>query len=481
MRHYLTHTALTLIGSSLTLSLEFGDIFGIPLQSSNLNLNCNYEGYPICCSALNDPKQYNRDEVSDWTHSIHRKGVCRQQKRYISSPYELNQYRVAVKVGEIDNENERSTELIKFLSSPEELEASIRWLKRVKYYSTNSTHKYEWNHPFHEDDYKYLSYYNVTETCSNHIYNNWWLEWIEPLTIHARHPFSMLRKMGETTINQILTWFESNNRTNSYFSQYTNADMNLLLTPSVLNTDHILLQNGASLTTFKLMKPPISSLTASQSPRDSESDTVKLKAKANSNSKSVYRNKKYLFDAGTSRFDSSLYWFICSYSQVSIEFDHIFGWELTLLEPVSFWRKVPPKYHSSYSFYNLPVTANDTINTIDTIDKYREGLQKTSVSNPLNMMLKVGVKETDFVAFKLDIDFPETEIPLALSLLHYNHFSHLVDEFFFELHFRCEFMMKCCWGKEIPERFLGLSLFRPDVLLFFRKLREKGIRAHFWV
>jgi hypothetical protein len=34
-------------------------------------------------------------------------------------------------------------------------------------------------------------------------------------------------------------------------------------------------------------------------------------------SKTVRKTKKVLFDAGTSRFDSSLYWFTCAFSQVN--------------------------------------------------------------------------------------------------------------------------------------------------------------------
>lgn len=42
----------------------------------------------------------------------------------------------------------------------------------------------------------------------------------------------------------------------------------------------------------------------------------------------------------------------------------------------------------------------------------------------------------DFVAFKLDIDHPAMEMPLALSLLSDPSLAALVDEFFFELHFQ---------------------------------------------
>ena len=83
---------------------------------------------------------------------------------------------------------------------------------------------------------------------------------------------------------------------------------------------------------------------------------------------------------------------------------------------------------------------------------------------------------------KLDIDSPSTEIPLFEQLLSDNDdISRLVDEFFFELHFRCEVMMPCGWGDKIPEKHNSLYLDRISVLEAFTKLRRKGVRAHFWV
>jgi hypothetical protein len=95
-------------------------------------------------------------------------------------------------------------------------------------------------------------------------------------------------------------------------------------------------------------------------------------------------------------------------------------------------------------------------------------------------MKSLGVRPDDFVSFKLDIDTPGVEVPIALELLNNPEFTELVDEFFFELHFRCEFLGKLCWGLTMPENFLGFKLSRSGALDFFAKLRHKGIRSHFW-
>lgn len=140
----------------------------------------------------------------------------------------------------------------------------------------------------------------------------------------------------------------------------------------------------------------------------------------------------------------------------------MFGWEMTLLEPTDYWRRVPPKWKPYWHFYNVPIAADST-----------------HADSPLRFIEQLA-KPTDFVAFKLDIDHPDMEMPIALSLLSNNGQNNLIDEFFFELHFRCEIMTSCGWGKRVPSESHGLVLDRPQVLEFFIELRKRGIRAHIW-
>jgi hypothetical protein len=135
---------------------------------------------------------------------------------------------------------------------------------------------------------------------------------------------------------------------------------------------------------------------------------------------------------------------------------------MTILNPVEYWQKVPPKWLPYWHFYNSPISA----------------VQEDHMS-PVRILKSIAV-QSDFVAFKLDIDHSSTEMPIAMSLLKDKKFSSLIDEFFFELHFRCEIMTSCGWGKRVPFQLEDLKLERADVLAYFIQLRSVGIRAHIW-
>lgn len=146
---------------------------------------------------------------------------------------------------------------------------------------------------------------------------------------------------------------------------------------------------------------------------------------------------------------------------MGIFFEQIFGWEMTLLEPQDFWKKVPRQIKPFYHFFNVPIsaTAND-------------------LNNPLTIIKDIA-QEEDYVSFKLDVDTPAIEIPLAIDLLNDAEAVSLVDEFFFELHFHCEILTPCCWHNEAATSEL-LSLDRKGAMNLFLDLRKKGVRSHFW-
>ena len=104
--------------------------------------------------------------------------------------------------------------------------------------------------------------------------------------------------------------------------------------------------------------------------------------------------------------------------QRKIAFDQVFAFEMTLLEPNDYWGRVPMKWLPYWHFYNVPISEN-----------------KQMSFSPIRLIQSIASKQ-DFVAFKLDIDSPSVEMPIAIELLTDDRISSLIDEFFFELHFR---------------------------------------------
>jgi hypothetical protein len=49
------------------------------------------------------------------------------------------------------------------------------------------------------------------------------------------------------------------------------------------------------------------------------------------------------------------------------------------------------------------------------------------------------------------------------------------------LPFSCEFLTECGWGHDIPHEYMGLQLDRPGALNAFREMRVLGRRAHMWI
>ena len=88
-------------------------------------------------------------------------------------------------------------------------------------------------------------------------------------------------------------------------------------------------------------------------------------------------------------------------------------------------------------------------------------------------------REGDFISFKLDIDASNIELPIAFELLRNSAIREKIGEYFFEFHFQCEVLGKCCWF-DVPESFEGMPLDRHHAIQYFVKLRKFGLRAHIW-
>ena len=95
--------------------------------------------------------------------------------------------------------------------------------------------------------------------------------------------------------------------------------------------------------------------------------------------------------------------------------------------------------------------------------------------NPLQSILKK-FNEDDFIVFKLDIDRPGVEVPLAKQILEDKDgvYHKLIDQFYFEYHVAMR-EMRDLWLETMMEGTMQESF------ELFHGLRKKGIASHFWV
>eukprot|EP01039_Chlorochromonas_danica_P009360 gene9360-10335_t len=424
----------------------WGNTFiGFPLQSFHLPMDCQYEGQPVCCSLLEEKKKVKNKKGGRLPTTSSSSSSCRVTRVYQPSPYEQRHLAFAQEVSKISSEEERRRRLQHFLF--EDLSAASKWLDRVAYRATTPTVTTTTTATLTEDDVEYLSRFRVTQVCHQRLTHQEegeeevvgvgppstttnWYEWIEPISLHGRHPFGLAHCPA---LEMDLDYDEQRGGHGLHYQKhfYPLDRSNY----SMMNMDYLLFQERADLLRSVAPPPPATaSLGGGGSQRVAEEEGG---------------GRRVLFDIGTSTFGSSLAWVLCAYQQRGIDFHAIYGWETTLLEPVAFWQKVPPSVLPFYHFFNVPIT-----------------LPASSAA---------------FMGQMTNIDNPSIEIPLILHLLHDDKTSALIDELFFELHFQCEFMMECGWGRDIPSVSReGLPLDRYHALRLFQELREKGIRAHLW-
>mgnify|MGYP003385827399 CR=1 len=151
---------------------------------------------------------------------------------------------------------------------------------------------------------------------------------------------------------------------------------------------------------------------------------------------------------------------------MGVSFDRVLAFEKNLLEPADFWGRVPLKWQPFWNFYNIPINSS--------------AHSAAASPSPLFHIRTLAAPE-DFVSLKLDIDFPDIEIRLAQEIAtNVHNISSLIDEFFFEVHFKCDIMTQCGWRSDLPDDVNGFPLDRLPVMQFFQELRRKGIRSHFW-
>lgn len=171
----------------------------------------------------------------------------------------------------------------------------------------------------------------------------------------------------------------------------------------------------------------------------------------------MYPGRKFLFDLGINGPNRSLEWLDRYYREYGIEFDQIWGWDSREFKPAEFWRFVPDSIYPKLHLMNVRVT------------------DEVSDRNHPFQIIKRIFHPGDYIALKLDIDSPVHEQLLADQVLNDEELSGKVADFYYEKHFG---------APNFPHHRLpshGSPHDMKSVMNFFSDLRQKGIRAHYWV
>ena len=156
------------------------------------------------------------------------------------------------------------------------------------------------------------------------------------------------------------------------------------------------------------------------------------------------------------------------YQDRCLEPDDIFAWEPN------------PRVSGKDWFGELPATVRAKVRFFnDFVDEGALQVAESPVGtekHPANSFIEIleaVVKPEDFVAVKIDIDTPSAELMIVEAIAEKPEIAALIDELFFEYHYYFD-GINFGWGDNVMcdvDSALGLM----------RRLRELGIRAHFWI
>lgn len=152
------------------------------------------------------------------------------------------------------------------------------------------------------------------------------------------------------------------------------------------------------------------------------------------------------------------------YQDRCLEPDAVFGWEINKkITATAWWGDAGPDIRRKVRFFEVPVEEGEL----------HEAIKGSRNPSSFLQMLKAEVTQDDFVAVKLDIDTPAIEQTIIGALTQRPDLASLIDELFFEYHFYFD-GLSFGWGSNV----------NGDVdtaLATMHRLRELGIRAHFWI
>jgi hypothetical protein len=156
------------------------------------------------------------------------------------------------------------------------------------------------------------------------------------------------------------------------------------------------------------------------------------------------------------------------YERNCITFDRIWAWEAKEWKPKDFWQRVPLSVRAKLHFYNVPISETPS-----------------GSGSSFLRTLELTARPQDFVVVKVDIDTPDLEKMIVSTIVSTPRLAALVDELYFEYHFHFGADARGPWGFTQNTNKSDTESYKPDTvddaLGLMRRLREVGIRSHFWI
>ena len=164
------------------------------------------------------------------------------------------------------------------------------------------------------------------------------------------------------------------------------------------------------------------------------------------------------------------------YSDRCLEPDDIFAWEpQPKVSNREWFGELPPAVKAKIRYYKDSVDEG-TLRAAAAPPGEEDGIgapQKHPAASFL-AILEAAVKPEDFVVVKVDIDTPVAELMIVEAIAEQPKIAVLIDELFFEYHFWYD-GLDFGWGTKKVQGDVD------SALALLRRLRELGIRAHFWI
>ena len=145
--------------------IEWGKSFG-GVVSSNVIRNCTFNSHPICCSIstpfFSSQTSNNSHYRIDLADSSLKDMRCKIHRQYFPSDYERRHLEMSKKLDQIAGASERRNAFVEFITSPVEVNASERWISRVKVHMESESVPSD-----SDDDNIFLSKFIVTQECAH--------------------------------------------------------------------------------------------------------------------------------------------------------------------------------------------------------------------------------------------------------------------------------------------------------------------------